>query len=278
MHRALERIHRQAIKMDMYDYIIIANENNLDLNFREKFAKYLKPEFRGFGYWTWKAQIILQTLHQMSDGDLLQYTDAGCHLNPNGRKKLDEYFLKAQKSESGILAFQAIPPSFHDKKIKLLDLREAKWCKGDLCDTLEVRSNSSVMNSQAIGAGVIFIKKCNESIRILSKWLAVYESNISLIDNSKSISEDLPGFVEHRHDQSIFSILGKLYRVETVSAYEYWYPHPIFPWLPDWKILKSYPIHAKRDKGLHWAMKPYALLERAFKRVRFELKKRRSFD
>ena len=168
MHRALERIHRQAIKMDMYDYIIIANENNLDLNFREKFAKYLKPEFRGFGYWTWKAQIILQTLHQMSDGDLLQYTDAGCHLNPNGRKKLDEYFLKAQKSESGILAFQAIPPSFHDKKIKLLDLREAKWCKGDLCDTLEVRSNSSVMNSQAIGAGVIFIKKCNESIRILS--------------------------------------------------------------------------------------------------------------
>ena len=278
MGRALERIHHQAVNMGVYDSIVIANENNLDLNFRERFAKYLKPEFRGFGYWTWKAQIILQTLHQMSDGDLLQYTDAGCHLNPSGSKKLVEYFLKAQKSESGILAFQAIPPSFHHGKIKLPDLRESKWCKGDLCDALAVRSRLNIMSTQTIGASVIFIKKCDESIRVVSKWLAVYENNIGLIDNSKSKSEDPPGFVEHRHDQSIFSILAKLNQVETVSAYEYWYPHARLPLLPDWKILKDYPIHAKRDKGVHWAMKPYALWERVFKRVRFELKKRRSFD
>lgn len=277
MHRALERINHQAIKMGVYDCIIIANENNLDLNFRENFKKYLTPEHRGFGYWTWKAQIILQTLLQMSDGDLLQYTDAGCHLNQSGRKKLDEYFSKAQKSESGILAFQAIPPSFHNGKIKLPDLRESKWCKGDLCDALAVRSSSNVMGTQAIGATVIFIKKCDESISVVRKWLAVYQNNISLIDNSNSKSEDLPGFVEHRHDQSIFSILAKLNRVETVSAYEYWYPHARYPLIPDWRILKDYPIHAKRDKGVHWVMKPYALSERVFKRVRFELQKRRSF-
>jgi hypothetical protein len=278
MHRALGRIHHQAVSMGVYDGIVIANENNLDLNFREKFAKYLKPEFRGFGYWSWKAQIILQTLDQMSEGDLLQYTDAGCHLNPNGRKKLEEYFSKAQKSESGILAFQAIPPSFHNGKIKLPDLRESKWCKGDLCDALAVRSSSTVMDTQAIGAGVIFIKKCDESINVVRKWLAVYQNNISLIDNSKSKSEDPPGFVEHRHDQSIFSILAKLNRVETISAYEYWYPHARYPFIPDWRILKDYPVHAKRDKGVYWALKPYALLLRVLKRIRFELKKRRSFD
>lgn len=276
MRRALERIHNQAINMGVYDCIVIANENNLDLNFREKFAKYLKPEFRGFGYWTWKAQIILQTLNQMSDGDILQYTDAGCHLNSSGRKRLDEYFLKAQDSESGILAFQAIPPPFHNSKIKLPNLQESRWCKGDLIDALAVRSREEIMSTQTIGAGVIFIKKCEESTRIVKHWLDIYESNINLIDNSKSRSEDPFGFVEHRHDQSIFSILAKLNRVETVSAYEYWYPHAIFPLLPDWKILKDYPIHAKRDKGVHWAMKPYSLGERILKRLRFELKKRRS--
>ena len=277
MSRALERINQQAINMGVYDYIVISNENNLNLNFREKFKKYLKPEFRGFGYWTWKAQIILQTLEQMADGDLLQYTDAGCHLNPNGRNKLDEYFTKTHNSKSGIVAFQAIPPTFHNKKIKLPDLQESKWCKGDLIDALGVRLKLEVMNTQSIGATIIFIKKCDESVRLIKRWLSIYENNISLIDNSKSKSEDPIGFVEHRHDQSIFSILAKLNQIETVSAYEYWYPNARFPLLPDWRILKDYPIHAKRDKGMHWAMKPYALLIRVLKRIHFELKKRRSF-
>lgn len=271
MYRALQRIHDQAVSMDAYDLIVLANEFSLDLNFREQFAEYLKPEMRGFGYWSWKAQIILQTLNQMDDGDLLQYTDAGCHLNPNGRDKLDEYFSKAQNSKSGILAFQAIPPSFHNEKVKLLDLREAKWCKGDLCDSLDVRSNSFIMNTQTIGAGIIFIRKCDNSLRIISDWLDVYKKDFNLIDDSESKSENPLGFVEHRHDQSIFSILAKLNNVETVSAYEYWYPNARLHFLPDWKALAEYPVHAKRDKGIHWAVKPFALLMRILKRINFEL-------
>jgi hypothetical protein len=275
MNRALQRINIQAIAMDTYDFIVLANENSLDLNFREQFKEHLKPGIRGFGYWSWKAQIILQTLYQMNDGDLLQYTDAGCHLNPNGREKLDEYFLKAQNSKSGILAFQAIPPTFHDQKVKLLDLREAKWCKGDLCDALGVRSNSDIMDSQTIGAGIIFIRKCDNSLKLLSDWLNIYKNNFSLIDDSKSKSENLPGFVEHRHDQSIFSILAKLNNVDTVSAYEYWYPNARLHFLPNWKILARYPVHARRDKGIHWAMKPFALMVRILKRINFELQKKK---
>jgi len=267
MNLALQRIHNQAIAMGGYDFIILANEHNLDLEFRERFSEYLKPGVRGFGYWSWKAQIILQTLRQMNDGDILQYTDAGCHLNPSGRKRLDEYFFKAQNSESGILAFQAIPPIFHDKKIKLLDLREAKWCKGDLCDALGVRSNTNIMDTQTIGAGVIFVRKCEQSIKLFTSWLDVYKNNFYLIDDSSSKSENPVGFVEHRHDQSIFSILAKLHKVERISAYEYWYPNSKIPPGPDWKILKKYPIHAKRDRGLHWTSKVYALPGRGLKKI-----------
>jgi hypothetical protein len=267
MSRALQRIQKQAIAMGTYDLIVIANENSLDLNFREKFSEYLIPKVRGFGYWSWKAQIILQTLNQMNDGDLLQYTDAGCHLNAKGRKKLDEYFFLAQNSKSGILAFQSTPPNFHNEKVKLLDLREAKWCKGDLCDALGVRSNTNIMDTQTIGAGIIFIRKCDVSLKLVTAWLDVYIENFNLIDDSKSKSENPPGFIEHRHDQSIFSILSKLNRVETVSAYEYWYPKEKKPTRPDWGILREYPIHAKRDRGLHWSIKIYSFLGRVFKKI-----------
>lgn len=267
MIRALQRMQNQAIAMSAYDFIVMANEHSLDLDFRKHFSEYLKPGIRGFGYWSWKAQIILQTLRQMNDGDLLQYTDAGCHLNPKGRKKLDEYFLKAQLSESGILAFQAIPPTFHDENIKLPDLRESRWCKGDLCDALGVRSSPSIMDTQTIGAGIIFIKKCDESIRIVNSWLDIYKNNFNLIDDSKSKSENPIGFVEHRHDQSIFSILAKLNKVETVSAYDYWYPNGENPPGPDWETLKEYPIHAKRDLGMHWSTKLYNFPRRAFKKI-----------
>lgn len=267
MHRALHRVQKQAIAMDVYDSIVIANEHSLDLAFREKFAEYLKPGIRGFGYWSWKAQIILQTLRQMKDGDILQYTDAGCHLNPRGRERLNEYFLKAQNSESGILAFQAIPPTFHNKKIELLDLRESRWCKGDLCDKLDVRSNRDIMETQTIGAGIIFIKKCDESIRIVGSWIDVYKNNFNLIDDSKSKSENPSGFVDHRHDQSIFSIIAKLNKVEITSAYEYWYPNGKTPPGPDWEVLRKYPIHAKRDRGVHWVTKIYEFPGRVFKKI-----------
>lgn len=266
MSRALQRIQNQAIAMRTYDFIVLANEYSLNLDFREQFSEYLKPGIRGFGYWSWKAQIILQTLHQMNDGDLLQYTDAGCHLNPKGRKKLNEYFLKAQNSQSGILAFQAIPPTFHNQKIKLLDLREDRWCKGDLCDAFDVRTCPNIIETQAIGAGIIFVKKCDESLKILTSWLNVYKDNFNLIDDSVSKSANPPGFVEHRHDQSIFSILAKLNKVEIASAYEYWYPNGKRKIGPDWDILSEYPIHAKRDRGMHWLAKMYEFSGRVFKK------------
>jgi hypothetical protein len=276
MSRALTRIRAQAFEMNLYDIIIAANENNLNINFREEYKEYLVSSVRGFGYWIWKAQLILQTLDQMNEGDLLQYTDAGCHLNFNGREKLFEYFQRVQQSKSGILGFQANEPDFHNNKIILPDLRDCKWCKGDLIDFLGVRENSEIMNSQSIGATIIFIKKTDVSMDIIQRWFNVYKDKINMIDNSESISKNMEGFVEHRHDQSIFSLLGKMHRIDTVSAYEYWYPSAIIPMLPDWKILNKYPIHAKRDKGIHWAKKPYALILRILKRVRLEMRKRGS--
>ncbi len=259
LRNSLNRINEQAKRLKCYDEIFIYDENNLDENFKLKFQTHLKKGVRGYGYWCWKPQVILQVLNLMKEGDILQYTDAGCHLNYNGLNRLNDYFSIASTTSTGILAFQSKPPtdSLKFDNIRKLDLLDRKWIKGDLLDYFQIRKNENILNSQTIGAGIIFIKKSPNSVDLIKQWLNTIEYNFNLIDDSISISPNLEGFVEHRHDQAIFSIICKLNNVETISSYEYWYPS-LKSGKADWNILKKYPIHAKRDKS--FSLKSYIII------------------
>jgi hypothetical protein len=208
----------------------------------------LKLGSRGYGYWCWKPQVILQILNNMSDGDILQYTDVGCHLNINGLRRLKEYFNIVKNTRSGILAFQAKPPEspFNYDGRKLLDLKDEKYTKGDALEYFKVREIDSITKTQTIGAGIIFIRKCSGSMSIIQSWLDVMKNDFSLLDDTTSVTPNHPAFIEHRHDQALFSIICKLNFVETLSAYEYWYPRKN-SLLPDWNSLAEFPIQARRD-------------------------------
>lgn len=240
MWRSLNRIKQQAESMHIYDMICIYNEHILEEEFKSYYKEKLVPS-RGFGYWVWKPQVLLQTLEKMDNGDILHYSDAGCHLNKHGIKRLKEYFEIANSSPTGILAFQSKEPI--DKNLtKAVDLPEKHWTKGDILDYFKVRNNKNICESEQIGAGILFIKKTPESISILRKFLQTYYDDFSLADDTPSRSPNFEGFIENRHDQSIFSIIAKLNGVTTISSFEYWQPEYNF------KQLKYYPIWAIRDK------------------------------
>lgn len=275
LQKSAKRIEKQALKMDIYDEISIYNEHKLDTDFRKHFSQKLRKHTRGFGYWCWKPQIILQALSKMKDGDILHYADMGCHLNANGVSRLKDYINYASKSQSGILAFQAIPPDFHDGQ-QLPDLRDKLWVKGDLLDYFHVRDRKEIVETPTYGATTLFIKKSIHSINFIKEWVTVYYQDFTLTDDTPSKSPNLEGFIENRHDQSIFSILCKLYKVTTLSAYEYWYPQKENTARPDWETLKNYPIHARRDKqfGLRYMIEYYflAVRRRFLKRLGVGLK------
>jgi len=150
------------------------------------------------------------------------------------------------------LAFQAkVPeaPLLYDGR-QLPDLSDYKWTKGDVIDYFNVRNNNDILFSPTIGAGVLFIKKCNESISIIKNWAEVFEDNFNLIDDTPSISANIDGYIEGRHDQAILSILCKINNIETLSLYEFWYPSNKNYLKPDWKSLSRFPIHQKRDKDI----------------------------
>lgn len=265
LQRTLLRIEGQARDMGCYHEIHINNEFNLTAVFRNKFESKLKKGSRGFGHWCWKPQIILQLLHEVGDGDIIQYVDAGCHLNTSGLPRLLEYFEIARTAKNGILAFQAKPPDANliDEGRNFESLPDYQWAKGDLIDYFGFRQNREVLESPTIGATVLFIMKCPEAIKIIEEWLAIIESDFSLIDDGPSASPNIQGFREHRHDQAIFSLLCKKHTVTLLSAYEYWYPSENKS-QPDWQALKNYPVHARRDKDFEGSKKNNSLLKRFF--------------
>lgn len=244
MGKSLKRVKSQVKESGYFDEIYINNEEDLDNDFKELFKDKLVKGSRGYGYWAWKPQIVLQTLKNMEEGNLLLYMDAGCHFNKNGLERLNYYFKRVKSSKNGLLVFQEEKDS-EDKNLEILyGTTEKFFTKGDLFDYFKVRNDEYFYNTGQIAATAFFIKKCEESEKIIKLWLMIFENNFSLADNTESVSPNFDGFIEHRHDQSIFSILCKQRHAESISSYEIWQR--------DWKKLDKYPIQAKRDKDLNF--------------------------
>lgn len=244
------RFTRQALQIDVFDSVRVSSENDFTEEFLRQFNNHLQPGTRGFGYWVWKPWIIQTALKKLSEGDILVYADIGFHINKAGKKRLLEYLDRASKSKSGVLGFQAVRPEpdgpVLDDGRSLPAWQEKYWTKGDLIDYFGVRESTDIMDTPTIQAGLIFFRKCASSESLVNDWLSVFQTDFQLVDDTPSKSQNFRGFREHRHDQPVFSILGKLNNIDTISSSEFWMPR----WwssLADWKALENTPFHAVRD-------------------------------
>ena len=159
-------------------------------------------------------------MHQANSGDIIHYIDIGCHIqNKNSKFYNYLYFLIYKKK--WILPFQ-----YHSKKNELTNeisfpkREEFKYTKSDLLDYFGFLDNKNVTNSPQFWAGSFFIVKGVQATKFLDEWINIFEKRIDLIDDSKSNIKNLKGFIENRHDQSVFSLLCKKYNVKSLSAYD----------------------------------------------------------
>lgn len=234
------RIEEQARAVGVYDKVLAFDETFLDADFRRKNADILNSSTRGFGWWIWKPQSVKQVLASMKDGDILNYADVGCHVNARGKKRLLEYFEIAANAPSGVLAFIQ-----NDSAGSL----ERVWTKGDLFDAVGVRGNPEITDTPQVAATMFFIRKCPEAEKFVARWLELAEADgHSLIGGAPSRSPNFPEFRDHRHDQSIFSILAKT-SAATFLPHSENYPSASLPdGSPDWSTLAEFPLLAMRDK------------------------------
>lgn len=235
---AAYRFYHQALSMGIFENIFIYNECNLDLDFvrefRDRFYEVVKlpqsfsapagggeltsdsfgggrydPFFmgekivrvtRGFGYWCWKPQVILQSLRQINEGDILIYADIGCEFVPSKAKSLLEKLKELEHNDIMGFACGGLP--------------EKHWTKGDVFRYFGVENDPRFTESTQIAGGFVFMKKSPKTLEIINEWLFVFKNHYNLVDDSPSQTPNHKDFRENRHDQSIWGMINKKHRLK----------------------------------------------------------------
>jgi hypothetical protein len=193
---SVERIKKEAEEMIYFDKIKVYSQLDFDEEYKNRHQNFYNENNRGFGYWMWKSYIILKTLNEMQYDDILIYADAGCTLNNNlmAKNRLSVYINLCKTIPSGNVSFQ-------------MSYIEKMWTKMDMFVILDA-AKPEIMNSGQLVGGVFILKKCRHVMDLVNEWYTV-SHNYQLISDFPSVIPNDPSFRDHRHDQSIFSILRK---------------------------------------------------------------------
>ena len=199
-HMASARICQQASKMDIFDKIICFNETDLmnDDDFWQKHSSFILSNPRGYGYWLWKPYIIKKTLDTMNENDILLYCDCGNELNnhPIAKQKLQEYIELVK--DKNILGTKGGSSDYN-------------YTKMDLIKYFKMENKIQLLSQPHMQATVLMIKNNHSMREFMKEYYEIGSQNYHFIDDSPSIYINFSCFVEHRHDQSIFSLLAKKY-------------------------------------------------------------------
>lgn len=195
---ALCRLGEQASRLNIFDEIHLCNELSLEKSFVKQKHSWFARRTRGFGFWSWKPYLIERYARQLSIGDILIYSDSGNHLAPANGGRVDEYVSLAASSSSHIIS-----PVLSSRHL------EVSFSKKELLAHLKVNVSSSVLCSPQREANFILLLIGSPALEFLRKWNSVHEEFPSLFDDSLAEGQ-ATSFLEHRHDQSAFSLLSKL--------------------------------------------------------------------
>jgi len=88
------------------------------------------------------------------------------------------------------------------------------------CDT------DSYYDACQVSAGFQVYRKSQKSLDFLREWLA-YCQNPNIITDAPNIwaADNLPGFIDHRHDQAVISLLARKYELELFRDASQWGNH-----------------------------------------------------
>jgi hypothetical protein len=195
-----ERLRSEAAALNVFDETHAFGPEHLHPDFLAKHHRFMRAAARGYGYWIWKPHLIQKFLERLNDGDLLMYADAGCQFNPTRKARLLEYFDIIKGDPIGILSF------------RIGDLTNGAFSK---MDTVLALHGEKFLSEPMRMGGVIFIRNCETSRKFVSEWLS-YCENYQLINDDPSRAANTPDFQDHRHDQSIFSLLCARYGVASL--------------------------------------------------------------
>ena len=187
------RIARQAAKTKIFDKVYRYDYARLKSNhpdYWRQHNQFILSNRRGGGYWIWKSFIIQTVLSVMEEDDVLVYCDAGCEID----ERLVENFSKIH------------PGDFDATLFELEGHSNEAWANALTLKALGV--SLEIGKSNQLVATAILIRNNSSSRSLVQEWMRLCHSyRHALVIDVKNDERSL--FREHRHDQSILSILAR---------------------------------------------------------------------
>ena len=190
----LRRIECQARRV--FRTVHAYSEGDLEGEFQNSHASFVRDNPRGYGYWIWKPYVVRKAMRAAREGEVVVYADAGCTIG--SRTRLRELVAATSAETDGLVAF-FVPERY--------DPRESRWTKREVLRVFGVENDDS---SRQIMATAFLIKNTARNRAFVDEWYHLC-SRYGLVDDTLS-EEQRPEFSEHRHDQSLFSMLIKTTR------------------------------------------------------------------
>lgn len=193
-----------GMKVGGFDFVREFSPGLIDIDFRQNFSNILSQR-KGGGYWLWKPWVIQNTLDQINDNDLLFYSDSAA------------YFINPVKP------LKDLPWEFEQDVIPFeLELPECNWTKRDAFIAVGVDGRGHEQTNQRL-ASFILLRKTEFSRYFINEYLKYCCDEQVLTDlHNKYGLDNFDGFREHRHDQSIYSLLTKKYSLTSFRDPSQW--------------------------------------------------------
>lgn len=163
---------------------------------------WLSLDMRGAGYWLWKPYILLDALNRVPEGSLVLYTDVAVRYLAPPRE-----MLKLAEGRDIVL--------FNNH---LAEWTQAIFTKRDCLVLLDADRPEDWQRRQLDAAFQLY-RAGPRARGFLMEWREAMRDPRVLNDDANSCGKpNLPGFRDHRHDQSILTIMAARHGIETFRS------------------------------------------------------------
>lgn len=186
---AKNRFIQQADALNVFDKIIAYSEDELS---EELCNSEVFKEKRGGGLWSWKPDVILTTLNNLEDGDILVYCDAGCSL----------YASKEwQRTWDELKRYELIAQRIYQ--------RTDQWTRKNILQYFEFSNAHHWEKCFQFLATVVILKGSPFTRKLIAEWRKLMIEHPEMVKDVTSAERKSENkkFIENRHDQSLYSAL-----------------------------------------------------------------------
>jgi len=197
---------KSGLEVGGFDIAHPYNSSDIDKDFYSKNSHILDTDFifqgypRGAGYWLWKPYIIHKALLECNNDDVILYADSGSTFIGSFK---DYYFEICRSDERGLILF-GFEGCAH---------KNSAWTKRDCFVYMDCDDPKSASGCQ-LTASFQLVRRTEFTLHFYSEMLKFSQDSRILTDAPNTCGlPNYPDFKDHRHDQSILSLLRDKYSV-----------------------------------------------------------------